>query len=141
MQEDKEALFDATDNLELCLEVAAGMLRGIVFDRERLASAAEDEFLGATDVADLLVRRGMPFREAHGVVGALVRHAIDEGKSLAELTPEELATFSELLDDSYYEALSAERWLETKVSAGGTATERVAEQIARAREALAEVAQ
>jgi argininosuccinate lyase len=139
MQEDKEALFDATDNLELCLEAAAGMLRGIVFDRERLAEAAADEFLGATDVADLLVRRGMPFREAHGVVGALVRHAIDEGKSLAELTPEELATFSELLDDEYYEALRAERWLETKVSAGGTATERVGEQLARAREALAEV--
>jgi argininosuccinate lyase len=139
MQEDKEALFDATDNLELCLEVAAGMLRGIVFDRERLAEAAGDEFLGATDVADLLVRRGMPFREAHGVVGELVRHAMDEGKSLAEVTPEELASFSELLDDEYYEALRAERWLETKVSAGGTATERVGEQLARAREALAEV--
>jgi argininosuccinate lyase len=140
MQEDKEALFDATDNLELCLEAAAGMLRGIVFDRERLAEAATDEFLGATDVADLLVRRGMPFREAHGVVSALVRHALDEGKSLAELTPEELASFSDLLDDSYYEALHAEGWLETKVSAGGTATERVGEQLARARETLAEVA-
>jgi argininosuccinate lyase len=140
MQEDKEALFDATDSLERCLEAAAGMLRGIEFDRERLAEAAGDEFLGATDVADLLVRRGMPFREAHGVVGALVRHALEQGKSLSELAPGELASFSELLDDEYYEALRPERWLESKVSSGGTATERVSEQLAKARDALEELA-
>ncbi len=139
MQEDKEALFDATDNLELCLEAAAGMLSGIEFDRERLAEAAGDELLGATDVADVLVRKGMPFREAHGVVGGLVRHAVEQGKTLAELTPEELSSFSELLDDDYYEALRPERWLETKVSAGGTATPRLGEQLALAREALQEV--
>ena len=88
LQEDKEALFDAVDNLELCLEAAERMLEGLSFDRERLAEAAADEFPAATDVADLLVRKGMPFREAHGVVGGLVRDALEQGKPLSELTPE-----------------------------------------------------
>ena len=136
LQEDKEALFDAADNLELCLEAAAGMLTGITFSRERLAEAAADEFLAATDVADLLVRRGMPFREAHGVVGGLVRRALERGVALSELDREELAGFSELLDDEYYEVLAGERWLESKRSTGGTASERVAEQLASARAEL-----
>ena len=73
MQEDKEPLFDAIDTLEPCLGAAEGMLAGIKFDRERLAAASGDEMLAATDVADVLVREGVPFREAHGVVGGLVR--------------------------------------------------------------------
>ena len=73
MQEDKEHLFDAADTLELCLAAAEGMIGSITFNRERLAEAATDEFLAATDIADLLVRRGLPFREAHGVVAGLVR--------------------------------------------------------------------
>ena len=81
LQEDKEQLFDAIDTVELCLDVAAEMLAGIAFDRERLADAAADEFLAATDVADLLVKRGMPFREAHGVVAGLVRGAVDGGQA------------------------------------------------------------
>ena len=85
MQEDKEHLFDAADTLDLCLAAARGMLEGVAFRRERLASAAADEFLAATDVADLLVRRGVPFREAHGVVAGLVRRALDEGKALSQL--------------------------------------------------------
>ena len=139
LQEDKEALFDAVDTLELCLEAAERMLSGIEFDRERLADAAADEMLAATDLADLLVRKGMPFREAHGVVGALVREAIEGGKALSELTPEELKRHSELLDDSFYEALRAPAALESKVSAGGTASARVGEQLEAAREALGEV--
>jgi argininosuccinate lyase len=137
LQEDKEALFDAVDSLELCLEAARTMLAGIEFDRERLAAGAADEFLAATDVADLLVRRGMPFREAHGVVGGLVRRALESGRALSELTPEELREHSELLDDSYYEVLRSGEWLESKVSAGGTAGARVAEQLAAARGELA----
>jgi argininosuccinate lyase len=137
LQEDKEALFDAADSLELCLGAARTMLAGITFNRERLAAAASDEFLAATDVADLLVRRGMPFREAHGVVGGLVREALASGRALSELTPEELREHSELLDDSYYEVLRSGEWLESKVSAGGTAGARVAEQLAAARGELA----
>ena len=109
MQEDKEPLFDAIDTVEACLDATAGMLAGIEFDRERLEDASGDEMLAATEVADLLVRRGVPFREAHGIVGGLVRDAVERGKSLSELTPEELRERSEHLDDSYYEVLRAQQ--------------------------------
>ena len=137
MQEDKEHLFDAVDTLDLCLAAARGMLAGIEFRRERLAAAAGDEVLAATDIADLLVRRGMPFRESHGVVAGLVRTAIDQGKTLSELTPEELSEHSPLLDDEFYAVLGDGAWLETKVSEGGTSQARVREQLAQAREAIA----
>jgi len=136
LQEDKEHLFDSADTLELCLEAARGMLGAITFDRERLAAAAADEFLAATDVADMLVRRGVPFRRAHGIVGGVVRAALEQGKSLSELSPEELAGHSPLLDDEFYSALEPRAWLEGKVSEGGTALARVREQLDRARVAL-----
>jgi len=136
LQEDKEHLFDAVDTIELCLAATAGMLAGIAFRRERLAEAAADEFLAATDVADLLVRRGMPFREAHGVVAGLVRAAVDSGRALSELPLTEVRERSELLDDEYYAVLRSASWLESKVSRGGTAVARVREQLDRARDAL-----
>ena len=139
LQEDKEALFDAVDTLETCLEAAERMLAGLRFNRERLAAAAADEFLAATDIADLLVRRGMPFREAHGVVGSLVRAALADGRRLSELTSDELRAHSELLDEEYYEVLAGDAWLESKASAGGTASARIGEQIAAARAALDEL--
>ena len=139
MQEDKEPLFDAVDTVESCLDAAEGMLAGIVFDRQRLEDASGDEMLAATEVADLLVRKGVPFREAHGIVGGLVRDAVDSGRSLSELTSEELRTRSELLDDSFYEVLKRESWLESKRIEGGTGSAALAEQIALARETLAAV--
>jgi argininosuccinate lyase len=139
LQEDKEALFDAVDNLELCLQAAEPMVAGLSFDRERLAEAAADEFAAATDVADLLVSKGMPFREAHGVVGGLVREALEQGKALSELTREEIGRHSELLDDSYYEVLRPDRWLESKGSAGGTASARLAAQLETAKARLDEL--
>ena len=139
MQEDKEPLFDAIDTVELCLEAVDGMLAGIEFDRERLEAASGDEMLAATEIADLLVRRGMPFREAHGVVGGLVRDAVDQGKRLSDLTPDELRRRSDLLDDSYYEVLSRESWLESKRIQGGTGSEALAAQIEHAGETLAAV--
>ena len=137
MQEDKEHLFDAVDTLELCLQAARGMLEGITFHRERLAAAASDEFLGATDVADLLVRRGVPFREAHGIVGGLVRSALEQGRTLSQIPESELAAHSAQLDGDFYDTLRSERWLEGKVSEGGTSLERVREQIEAARRVLA----
>jgi argininosuccinate lyase len=137
LQEDKEALFDAVDTIELCLEAAERMLAGLRFDRERLAAAAADEMVAATDVADLLVRRGMPFREAHGVVGGLVRVALERGVGLSELDRDELARHSELLDDEYYAVLRDGAWLESKRSPGGTGSEPLAAQLAAARETLA----
>jgi argininosuccinate lyase len=139
MQEDKEPLFDAIDTVELSLEAAEGMLAGIEFDRERLEAASGDEMLAATEIADLLVRKGMPFREAHGVVGDLVRDAVGQEKSLSELTPEELRRRSELLDESYYEVLRRESWLESKLIEGGTGSEALAVQLAHAGETLAAV--
>jgi argininosuccinate lyase len=139
MQEDKEPLFDAVDTLELSLEMAEGMLAGISFDRERLEAASGDEVLAATEVADLLVRRGVPFREAHGIVGGLVRDAAASGKSLSELTPEELRARSEHLDDSYYEVLKSNSWLESKRIEGGTSQASLERQIGHARLTLAEV--
>ena len=137
LQEDKEPLFDAADTIELCLETLAGMLPGIAFDEERMAAAAADELVAATDVADLLVRRGLPFREAHGVVGGLVRHAVAAGIPLSAIPPEELSGFSELLDAEYYEVLGEGSWLESKVSRGGTAAAAVAAQLERAEASLA----
>jgi argininosuccinate lyase len=137
MQEDKEHLFDAADTVELCLDAADGMLSSISFRRDRLAEAATDELLAATDVADLLVRRGVPFREAHGVVAALVRRSIEQGKPLSALTVEELAEQSPLLDDEFYAVLRDGEWLESKRSQGGTSLERVREQLELARSALA----
>jgi argininosuccinate lyase len=136
LQEDKEHLFDAVDTLELALAAARGMLSSITFRRERLTAAAADEFLAATDIADLLVRRGLPFRQAHGVVAGLVRTAIAAGKDLSELTREELADASPLLDDEFYAVLSDGAWLESKVSEGGTSLARVRDQLQRARATL-----
>jgi argininosuccinate lyase len=136
MQEDKERLFDSCDTLELCLEAATGMIATIVFDREHLAAAAADEMLAATDVADLLVRRGMPFREAHGVVAGVVRIALEGDKTLSELTLAELTEISPLLDEEFYGLLQDGAWLETKVSEGATSLPRVREQLARARAEL-----
>jgi argininosuccinate lyase len=136
MQEDKEHLFDAADTLELCLAAADGMLSSISFDRERLEAAATDEFLAATDIADLLVRRGMPFREAHSVVGGLVRSALEQHRQLSELTQQELAERSPLLDEEFFALLRGHAWLESKNSEGGTSLARVREQLERARAAL-----
>jgi argininosuccinate lyase len=140
MQEDKEHLFDAADTLELTLTAARGMIEGIHFKRERMALAASDELLGATDVADMLVRHGVPFREAHGIVAGLVRTALEGGRRLSELTPAELSVHSPVLgehSEEYLALLTQSSWLESKVSEGGTASTRVREQLELARGVLA----
>ena len=138
LQEDKEHLFDAVDTLELCLAAATGMIESLAFHRERLASAAADEFLGATDVADLLVRRGVPFRDAHGMVAGLVRHALERGVALSELTDEELEKGAAGYADEVRAIVVGGDWIASKVSRGGTARARVEEQLERAREVLLE---
>ncbi|MEX1142936.1 MAG: argininosuccinate lyase [Thermoleophilaceae bacterium] len=140
LQEDKEQLFDAIDTLELCLRVAREMLATISFDRERLAAAASDELLAATDVADLLVKRGVPFRRAHGIVGGVVRAAVNRGKNLSDLSEAELSELAPELDGEYYSLLTDGAWLESKVSDGGTSLPRVRDQLAQARHILSEAA-
>ncbi len=131
MQEDKEHLFDAADTLELCLAAARGMVEALGFNRERLAQAATDEFLAATDVADMLVRRGVPFREAHGIVAGVVRAALEQGKSLSELSLEELAEHSALLDDEFFAALEP-RFVAGSEGVGGRHRARARARAARA---------
>ncbi len=137
MQEDKEHLFDAVDTIELTLAAATGMVSGARFRADRLAEAASDELIAATDIADLLVRRGVPFRECHGIVAGLVRDAVDSDRQLSQFTLPELAAHSEHLDAEVYEVLSQRSWLESKRSEGGTALFRVREQLVAARALLA----
>src|SRR3954467_15299035 len=136
LQEDKEGLFDAVDTLDGCLSAATGMVEGITFRRDALAAAASDELIAATDIADLLVRRGVPFRQSHGIVAGLVRTAVESGRVLSELSREELAEHSDVLDDDFYAVLSQGAWLESKESEGGPPLARVREQLAHARAAL-----
>jgi argininosuccinate lyase len=139
LQEDKEHLFDSVDTIELCLAAARGMIAGVRFDRARMAAAASDELIAATDVADLLVRLGLPFRQAHGVVAGLVRTAVDAGLSLSRLSDEQLRSASPLLAehrDDFDAVLSESSWLESKRSQGGTGLARVREQLELARAAL-----
>jgi argininosuccinate lyase len=139
LQEDKEHLFDTVDTLELSLAAATGMIAGVRFHRERLREAASDELIAATDVADLLVRLEMPFREAHGVVAGLVRAAVDGGRTLSSLSEQELAAHSPVLAehaDQFHAVLAQSSWLESKVSEGGTSSPRLLEQIELARTVL-----
>jgi argininosuccinate lyase len=137
LQEDKEHLFDTVDTLELSLAAAAGMVRGARFSRARMAAAASDDLIAATDLADHLVKQGVPFRECHGVVAGLVRAAVESGRGLAGLSDDELRAASEHLDPVAVRAvLDSGSWLESKESEGGTALARVREQLALARAEL-----
>lgn len=136
LQEDKEHAFDAADTIYLSLRAAIGMLEGIAFSRDRLTAAAADDLLAATDVADLLVRKGLPFREAHAVVAGLVRHALEQGKALSELGEDEIGQFSDKLDGDFYGLFEGQASQEAKISEGGTALAKIREQIAEARHVL-----
>ncbi|MDA8068684.1 MAG: argininosuccinate lyase, partial [Actinomycetota bacterium] len=121
----------------LMLAAAQGMLATISFRRERLAAAAGDELLAATDIADYLVRRGLPFRSAHHVVGGLVRLASASGRTLSQLAAAELREASPLIDpQEFYALLRDGAWLESKVSRGGTATAALHEQLAHVQAAI-----
>ena len=115
------------------------MLAGLTFNRERLAEASSDELLAATDLADVLVGEGVPFREAHGVVAGLVRTALDSGKRLSELDDAEMDGVPEDARERLRQALREGGTLEAKVSAGGTSSARLAEQLDEARRSLADL--
>jgi argininosuccinate lyase len=138
LQEDKEHLFDSVDTLELCIAAATGMLRGASFDRQRMTDASADEFLAATDVADALVRRGVPFREAHGVVAGLVRRAVEQGTTLSGVERSEVEKAAPGLSEELGRLLDRGEWLESKVSEGGTSLARVRDQLAQAHHVLEE---
>ena len=133
MQEDKEPWFDSVDTLEAILTVLPPMLAGLTFRVERMRRAAGENFATATDLADYLVKKGLPFREAHEIVGRVVRHALERGKELDGLTLDELRGFSPLVDKDVHAALSVEASLAARNVVGGTAPEAVRRALADAR--------
>ena len=137
LQEDKEPLFDALDTLKLALPVAAGVVRTLKVNGEVMAAALDDGML-ATDLADYLVRRSVPFRQSHELVGRAVRQAEALGLPLSELPLAEFGAISTLFDENLYAAFDYRRSVEAKDSYGGTATVAVRQQIERAAAALRE---
>ncbi|MDD3925372.1 MAG: argininosuccinate lyase, partial [bacterium] len=136
LQEDKEGLFDALDTVGASLAVYASMIRATEFKPEKMADALKADFSDATDVADYLVRRGMSFREAHEVVGNMVRYCLDERKALSSLRPDELQRFSTLFDDTIYDALGTMNIIDARKHPGGTARASVTEALKETSERL-----
>jgi len=140
LQEDKEAVFDVVDTLGLCLSVCREMLRTAAFAAEGMSRALSQGFPTATEVADYLVRKGMPFRQAHAVTGQIVQYCEKQGGGFEELTLEEWRSFSPEFDEDIVEVISPAGAMRAKMSPGGTAPERVKEQIEQARKLLAPAA-
>ena len=136
MQEDKEAVFDAFDTTHACLEVAALVLRNVRLNEERMRTAASQGMMNATELADYLVRKGEPFREAHETVGRIIVTALERGFELDELSLDELRSFSNVIENDVFAALTLDKTLATKSTAGGSAPQRVAEALRAARELL-----
>ena len=135
MQEDKEGLFDTVDTLISTLGVFTGMVRTLKVKGDKTRQAAEESYILATDLADYLVRKGVPFREAHSIVGELVRYAMDKGKTFKELDISEYKSFSPDFGDDVY-SITVEASVEARNVSGGTAPERVKEALDKARRSL-----
>jgi len=131
MQEDKEPLFDTVDTVKGSLKIFADMVREMKVKAEVMREAAARGFSNATDVADYLVRTGMPFREAHEVVGKSVRYCIEHGKRLEELSMDQWKSFSERIGPDIYDAITLEASVNARRATGGTALERVKAEIER----------
>ena len=136
MQEDKEGVFDACDTAEMCLSILAPMLRTMTVKKENMAKAAREGFLNATDLADYLVKKGLPFRTAYKIAGELVRECIETGKTLETLPLSAYKAKSELFEADVYDAIDLQTCVEARISAGGTSPESVEAQIAYVKEAL-----
>ncbi len=135
-QEDKEPLFDTIDNLRGCLKVYADMMATLQVKRDNMERAAIQGFSTATDLADYLVRNGVPFRDAHEVVGKAVRHGVESGKDLGEMAFEELAQFSDAIHEDVFDVLTLRGSVSARDHIGGTAPAQVRAAVARARQRL-----
>ena len=136
MQEDKESLFDAVDTVKMCLAVLTPMLATMSVKAENMKKAASGGFINATDLADYLVGKGMPFRTAYKISGQLVALCIKEGTVLEKLPLETYRTYSELFDKRLYDAIDLEDCVNRRISEGGTSRESVRAQIAYVKEKL-----
>ncbi|RJQ16415.1 MAG: argininosuccinate lyase [Nitrospiraceae bacterium] len=125
MQEDKEPVFDTVDTVKSCLNVLTAMMPKVRFNKQAMARSAEGGFLTATDLAEYLVRKGMPFRDAHRVTGEVVRHCVDNGKKMSELSLEEFRRFSELIGKDIVHFITVATSVDGKNSAGGTSKKMV----------------
>lgn len=138
MQEDKEPIFDALDTVRLCLPVFCDMIATMTVKKENMLRGAKGGFTNATDAADYLVKRGMPFREAHAVIGKLVFYAISRDKALDELTLDELRSFSDMFDENIYDAISMQTCINGRNVPGGPSATALAAEIAEAENFLRE---
>ena len=136
MQEDKESVFDAVDTVKMCLSVFAPMIRTMKFHRDNMYAAAQKGFLNATDLADYLTKKGMPFRTAYKLVGGMVADCIAKGKTLEDVTLDEYRAASELFDEDVYNEISLETCVGKRISAGSTGPESVKAQILSVEEFL-----
>lgn len=137
-QEDKEPVFDTYDTVLACLQVFTGMIGTIEVKRDAMARAAEAGFATATDLVDYLVRKGVPFRDAHEIVGRVVHHAINTDRGLGQLTLNELQRFGGQIEQDVFEVMSLDGSVRSRVHFGGTAPSQVRRAIKRARERLKE---
>jgi argininosuccinate lyase len=133
MQEDKEPLFDTIDTVKGSLKIFADMIAEMKVKAENMRIAASRGFSTATDVADYVVRKGIPFRNAHEIVGKTVRYCIESGKDIPELSLEEFRQFSEAIEEDIYDFVTLEASVNARRATGGTAREAVEREIARAR--------
>jgi argininosuccinate lyase len=133
LQEDKEPLFDSFDSLALLLPAFTGMIATIEFNRSRLQDLATAGYALATDVADYLVRKSVPFKEAHEIVGKLVAHCEEKDIELAEATDDEYQSISRHLDSGLRDVLNLSTAIESRNSAGGTSSKQVIEQLVQLR--------
>ncbi|WP_288712982.1 argininosuccinate lyase [uncultured Parolsenella sp.] len=136
LQEDKEPLFDAADTVLGSLMACTGMLATCTFKEERMREASHEGYMAATDLADYLVGKGLPFRQAHAVVGRIVGDCVREGVTLQQLSTDELRSYSELFDDDAHEALDIDSIVRRRTTFGGTGHEAVRAQLKLATEAL-----
>jgi argininosuccinate lyase len=135
-QEDKEPLFDTADTVLVTLAIYADMLRGIAVNKTNMRQAALEGFATATDLADYLVKKGMPFRDAHEVVALAVKHGVQQGCDLADLPLNDLQKFSSMISDDVYQVLTLEGSVASRNHIGGTAPAQVKLAIARARKLM-----
>jgi argininosuccinate lyase len=138
-QEDKEALFDTVDTVKGCLRACADMIPAIRSKPENMHRAAQSAFATATDLADYLVRKQVPFRDAHEIVGLAVKKALALGRDLSELSLDDLRRFSPLIEEDVFQVLSAEGSVATRGHIGGTAPTQVRAQVAKARKRLKDI--
>ena len=137
MQEDKEAVFDAIDTVKMCLQVFAPMIATLKTNRENMILAAQKGFINATDLADYLVKKGMPFRSAYKISGQLVAYCIRNNTVLENLPLVTYLQHSDLFGEDLYDEISLKTCVEKRISKGGTSVASVEEQIAYVKEALA----